>query len=690
MFERVGSAFNKFDWMKEYDFQLFRSPNELFDYISSAKIGVAHDFETDTLNTKRARIVGYSCSKDDGMSGRYYPVSHTVGSEFNLPIGPVLEVLKATDAREDLAFRIWWNYMFDGSVSLKNFGWEPEKWDDAMHAVFIENTNWNEYNLKFTAERLLGKSMLTFDEVTKGRTFDMLHPNDWETIAYASSDAALEIQIFILPFIQKAIQEQKFTYDLERRVTIALREGMKNGAFVSKKQLEKIRVETRNKVAKLEAEIFERIGSKIDLQSPVALGRKLIEIGVPIKETTGKSGQAVTKIEVLQKYKRYNPAVELIIQWKELSTQDRNYISKLEAAVDHLGPLITFSFTNIGVPTGRMKAGGEGKAGIAWEKGVADINVQSLPNAKKNPYLPDIRAAIVANDPTTNSQDWAIVSIDYSQMELRIGANLSREPAWIKTFAEGGDIHLTNARAAYRKPDLDPKRSPQEQALRDKAKSGISFAILYGGNEWTVSINAGIPLEHATVMVENFFAGTPKLKAWIDSTIQTARREKKVKTYFGRVRHLDEFYKEEYLKDKMKRRIYFKGDREAVNSPIQGGGADIFKIALIKVHKLINERNWTNDVKHFLYMHDELVLRMRVSMLETMIPEIQKVMEFDVKNWPVKLETEAKVGWNWGREMTSLPKFLEMLKNKTSDVSVEEQDSEEEFREALKDHGYLR
>lgn len=704
MFEVVGSRPEHRHWMRECDFQLIREPNEMFDYFSEATTQVGLDFETDGLNLDKSRIVGFSFAHSE-KSGRYYPVSHLVGAELNLPIGPVKEVLQAIDQRPPDFARVWYNFfLFDGAIASleKNLGWEPENWDDALIAVFLENTNHKVYNLKDTAMRMLGIEMITFEEVTQGRTFDMLHPGDQETVDYASSDAAVNLRLWNLPTVKAARSApspqnplgQAFIYELEKKVGLVLRHARRNKCFIDPAVLEELRVITRQKIAALEREIYALCGREFDIGSPIVLGRTLLELGVPIKERTGKSQQVETKKEILAKYKKYHPAIEKITQWKELSTQNRNYTDKLEAAVSHFGPAIAFAFTNIGVPTGRMKAGGEGDKEKAYAKGVADLNPQSTPDPFKQKYLPNIRAAFVANDPREEKREWAIVASDYAQVELRVAANLSREPTWTETFNKGGDIHLTNAKLAYRRPDLNPDRSKEEKALRDRGKT-LSFAILYGGSAWTVADHGGIAVEQAELLVENFFGGAKVLKAWIDSWIKLARKQKLVKTAFGRVRHLDEFYKEEYLKDRQKRRLYYKGDREAVNSPIQGGAADVFKIACVKVDKLIKERKWQNDVKMILFMHDELVFRVRLSMLEQIVPELQKAMEFDVKGWPVKLATDVEAGWSWGSLM-KYSAFLEELKKPQSklevqdieDVTEEELEYAEELREAMDDYGY--
>lgn len=719
LFEISGGTQQR-NWMKECDFQLIRHPNELFDIADSAGDDFGHDLETDSLNPEKCRIVGYS-GANGTHKGFYYPVSHTVGSDLNLPIGPVIEVIKKLDQRAldrnnpkildpknpkaKPFHNVWYNYTgFDGEILFRNTGYEMQSWEDAFIAVYLENTNWNVYGLKDTAMRMLGIEMITFEELTQGRTFDMIHPED--ATPYAASDAAVTLRLWRLPKVQQALLPgnlhelgQQFIYNLEKQVSYVLREGMQYKVWLDPERLEKLFKETERKVKDLEAEIHELAGGPFDIQSSVALGKKLTELGIRIKETTRKTGQIETKKEVLEKYKRDHPIIPKTIQWKELSTQNRNYIGKLIACVNHFGPLVRFQFQHIGVPTGRMKSGGSGKGTNAYDKGVADVNVQSLPDPHKQKYLPNIRSAFVANDPRTNSKEWCLVSIDYSQMELRIAGNLSREKSWIEEYSKpNSDIHKRNAELAYRRKLNNVDTDKTEKALRDRGKT-ISFAILYGGDAYTVANNAGISVEQGQVLVENFFAGARDLKSWIDGWIRAARIKKFVKTYFGRIRHLDEFYvSDKQVPDaRVRRRLWAKGDREAVNDPIQGGAADIFKIACVKVKNLIKEKGWQNDCQHIIYMHDELLFRMRVSMLELIVPEIQKVMEFEVKYWPIKLTTDVEVGWDWGI-MYKLKDFVQSIRNGVHIQPVTDSDDEvlseeesiysEELAESMKDYGY--
>lgn len=623
-------------WLKEVDYRLATSFEEFKEYASverckKAKF-VGADWEWNSQNPEKGKLVGFAISLED-KKGMYYPVAHLLGPELNLPKEPLIQHLKELDQHVDIR-AIYHHYRSDSEVMLRNLGWSPDNWEDSMIAIYLENPNLKVYGLKDALNRWFQMESIEFDEVAKGATFDYTHPTD--AVNYVCQDADGARRLFIQPSVQAALKEQEWIYNLEKQVLPELRTGEAwNKVYLDEQRLIELKADVDRRVGPLLAKIFELAGGEFRLESPAVLGPKLVELGVPITERTGKTQQVQTKKEILQKYAAYHPIVELVIAYKELTTQLRNYGDKMIGAVQHFGPLVRFPFHQVGVPTGRMKAGGEGSKDETYAKGVVPVNVQSLPDPEKKPYLPNFRAAIVANPP--GEDDFVIIAVDYSQVELIVAGNMSREDTWIETFSKGQDIHLTNAKLAYRDYKMD-KSDP-----RRKRGKTISFAILYGGDEHTVARNGGITPEQGKVLVDNFFAGAPKLKGWIEGWKKMARQQKFVKTAFGRKRPLDEYYY-----DKAPFWLKNKGDREAINSPIQGGAADIFKIGMVKLGKLIRANNWAQDCMQTLWIHDEFVLRVRRSMLNQIVPEVVKTLEFEVKGWPIKLKVDVEIGWNWG------------------------------------------
>lgn len=693
-------------WLNKTDYRLALSVQELEEYVHPYLLkGVSPglDWETTGLNVWKDHLVGLCVSFATGQ-GMYVPIAHYVGAEYNLPLAGVLNVLRAIDAAD--VEQQWYNYRFDSPVMLRDLdGWEPTfgKWRDVMFAAYLENPNIKQYGLKFTAGRLLGVEMIEYTElVGDGHGFHMVHPE--KAPPYACADADMTRRIRYLPEIQAALKDQPLIWDIEHKTLLPIREAVEHGCWLDAARL---RVQQREiggvvrrkgqptvvlpgLVAEARKKIFAAAGGEFDLDSPQQLGQTLVALGIEIVEKTEKTKQVATGQEILAKYAEKYPFVKEITKYKKLDKQRRDYIDKMLAWVEKFGPHVRFAFNQIGAPTGRMSAGGEGQAMESGGKGYADVNVQSIPDHEKEDYLPNIRSAFVANDPRIGEiveqverdawlhasidsvfhpertddhpaleprlrealraaglsdedlygDEWVMVSIDYSQIELRVAANIFREPIWIDSFLRGEDIHTTNARLAYRDPAIT-KKDP-----RRKMGKTMNFATLYGAQPETVAEHGGIAVAKAKEMLENFFGQATKLRDGIESLKRAARANKSVKTWFGRKRPLDAFFGPDAKPWQIS-----QGEREAVNSPIQGGAADIFKIACFKVRGTLIRQGWTKDWYPVLFVHDELVSLVRRATLYEMLPVVVAAMEFPVKGWPVPIKADPEVGWNWGEMM---------------------------------------
>jgi DNA polymerase I-like protein with 3'-5' exonuclease and polymerase domains len=410
-----------------------------------------------------------------------------------------------------------------------------------------------------------------------------------------------------------------------------------------------------------------------NVNSRPQVGKRLLELGVPIEERT-KGGvnsvpQVATGKDILVKYESEQfPFIKKLIMRAELQTQLTNYIRKMIGAVEYFGPIVRYAFNQLGAPTGRMSSGGEGKKGEAAEKGYVNVNVQSLPDHEKQPYLPNIRSSIVANnlglidtladafiaarknvgwEPTAEqyeqfvqpyeAEEWVVVSIDFSQIEIRVAGNLSRERAWIEAYQQGVDIHQRNAQLAYADPTIS-KHDPR----RAKGKT-MSFAILYQAMADTVAKHGNISEAEAQKLIDTFLGNVPSLREWVEGIKRMAAGLGYVKTFFGRKRNL-----KHYFEPGAPRGVRAQGEREGVNHPVQGTAADIFKIACCRVWRMIRERGWTNDVLVMLWVHDEIVFRIRRSHLYEAVPAIKQSMEFPIADWPIPIVANPYVGWNLG------------------------------------------
>lgn len=628
-------------WLDTVDYDLCESRAQLEAYVNDAvRAGepVAADWETTSLcvfpdRPERAQPVGLGLSREEG-SGLYIPVGHAVDSHLNLSPQDAQWSLQTLDEQRVLS--LWYNFPYDASANQLFSGWEPEHWEDVLLLVWLCNSNEKQLGLKHTIKRLYGVSMIDYDEVTQGRSFAELSP--LEAVNYGCGDVDWTRRLWFHHAIQAERERQDYTYRLEKKTYAPVREGVQHGVFLDGGRLRGLDAQVSAQIEDLLAQIRDLAGEDLPISSPKALGQKLLALGVPLSEKT-ESGQMATGKEILQKHATRHPVCTAIVRYKELETQRRNYIQKLIAAEEHFGARVRFAFRSAcATPTGRMAAGGEGKKQEAYAKGYVDLNIQSIPNKEKAEYLPNIRAAIVAEDPAARAGEWCIVSIDASQIEIRVSGNLSGEPAWIETFQDpNGDIHLTNARLAYGRPEL----TKENKAERSAGKT-MGFAILYGAVAKTVAEHGGISESEAEELLKRFFGNAKRLKAWIDQEHERCRGRGHGKTFFGRIRPLGHYYR---TGDK---RLIAQGNREALNHGVQGTAADLLKIATIKVHRLLHDKGWTADFVPVLWVHDEIVAIARVSKLREIMPEVVKAMEFPVPGWPIPLKMDAEAGWNWG------------------------------------------
>lgn len=228
------------------------------------------------------------------------------------------------------------------------------------------------------------------------------------------------------------------------------------------------------------------------------------------------------------------------------------------------------------------------------------------------------------------------VSIDYSGVEVRIAAILSKERVWIEAFLTGKDVHTSTAAAMFNK-------KPEGVTKQDrKIAKGGTFCALFGGSPPTLARNAGISVKQAEDSFEKFFAGLEYLKAWMTSQKRFAREHQYVKTFFGRVRNLQPYY----ASGEGKQAAY--ADRTSLNHPIQGTAADVMKIAMIRVYKAIEKHGLFDDCKMLMTIHDELDFEITETRLNEILPILVDAMMVKVPEWPLPLKVDVEVGPTWG------------------------------------------
>jgi DNA polymerase-1 len=341
------------------------------------------------------------------------------------------------------------------------------------------------------------------------------------------------------------------------------------GVLLDVHRLGEIAARVRDCADELRDQIWELAGGEFSIESPKQLGEVLFErLGLPTFRK-GKTGYSTDR-QVLRQLEGRHPIVELIGRYRELTKLDSTYLSALPELVAEDGRLHT-TFNQTVAETGRLSS--------------TNPNLQNIP--VRTPLGREIRGAFVAE------QGWRLVSCDYSQVELRILAHCSAEPALREAFARGEDVHRATAAEVFGVPIGDVDRD-----LRDRAKA-VNFGIVYGISDFGLSEQLGIPRADAGDYITAYLERYPRVRNFIDSTIAAAAQDGEVRTLLGRRRPIPELGGRTVQQRQL-------GERLAVNTVIQGTAADIIKVAMVRAHAVLREEGLA--ARLVLQIHDELLV----------------------------------------------------------------------------------
>ncbi len=396
----------------------------------------------------------------------------------------------------------------------------------------------------------------------------------------------------------------KLFFEMEMPLVDCLLEMEINGIKVNKEILENLGVEYRFKLNSIESNIFELVGHSFNVASPKQVGEVLFdELHLPANRKRSTSS------EELEKLSKYHEVPGLILQY-------RKYAKLLSTYVDGLLNYVTSDnkihaiFNQTQTQTGRLSS--------------SEPNMQNISVRDEESRL--IRKAFIPS--TSNGK---ILSIDYSQVELRVLASISNDETMINSFKNNEDIHLKTAMAIF---DL-PKEMITSK-MRRQAKA-INFGIIYGISDWGLSEQIDMPPKEAKKFIEKYFITFPKVKEYLDNIVNECKEKGYVTTLFNRRRDVKEINNSSYM-------VREFGKRVAMNTPIQGTAADIMKIAMNNIHKYLKENNYKS--KLVIQIHDELVFDMVEDEIEELTPILKRIME-EATNLKVKLVADVGIGNTW-------------------------------------------
>lgn len=409
-------------------------------------------------------------------------------------------------------------------------------------------------------------------------------------------------------------------YEKIERPLIPIVHRMKeDGIALDVSYLTKLAKEYNHELEKIAARIYTHAGHEFNINSPKQLGTVLYdELKItPERQKRTSTGARTTREEELLKLSDQHPIIADVLSYRELSKLLGTYVEKMPALVQGDGRLHA-TFLQAGSATGRMASENPG--------------VQNIPI--KSEYGRRIRDGFIAQKGNL------LVSIDYSQIELRIAAGLSGDKNLVKVFSDGGDVHAAVAAQVFNVP---PEHVDKEMRRRAKV---INFGILYGMgvNALRMNLGANVSREEASKFLSDYFANFSELHTWIENVKIGASRTGYTETLYGRRRYFPGF------KSPLPQ-MRAQAERMAMNAPIQGTQADIIKLAMVEADSVIENKHWRGKVRLVMQVHDELVYEIDEEIAEEVAREIQNVMEQIVspaRLSGVPIKAEAKIGKNWG------------------------------------------
>ena len=586
---------------------------------------VAFDTETTSQSPMDAELVGLSFSNAAGK-GWYVPVGHQEGKQ--LPRDYVLDRLRPLlesgleDGRAPIAAH---NANYDMSV-LENYGVKVNALDfDTMLAAHFSGRK--AIGLKALAFAELNEDMTPISElIGKGRnqlTMDKVSISDAADYAAADADMTRRlVDVFAAELRRNSARE---TFDaVEMPLVPVLVRMQRNGVAIDADALSKMSVELGAQLAEIEAGMYQVVGHEFNINSSQQLADVLFnELRLPptSRTKTGYSTNAAAldglkelldggEVEGVDP-KAYE-VLDRVLEFRQLSKIKSTYVDALPALVNPDTGRIHTNYHQTGSATGRVSS--------------SDPNVQNIP--VRTELGRQVRKAFVARD----APDWTLFGADYSQIELRILAHISRDEGLMSAFHNGEDIHAATASSLYGAP-MDAVTAE----MRRVAKI-MNFGVLYGLSPFGIRRQTGFSAEEGKRFIETYFANYPGIREYIDSVKESVHSKGYVETLSGRRRYINEVKARNY-------NVRAAGERMAINMPIQGTAADIIKIAMIRIQQRMDAERMR--ARMIIQVHDELIFELPQGELDPLKAIVMELMPSALP-LDIPLEVELKSGVNWG------------------------------------------
>ncbi|MFS2189020.1 DNA polymerase I [Mucilaginibacter sp. Mucisp84] len=568
---------------------------------------ICFDTETTGTDPNHCELVGLSFSVKPGQ-GWYVPVpadqagAQSIVTEFkavleNENIGKIGQNIKF-----DILMLKWYNIEVKGTLF------------DTMLAHYILDPD-TRHNMDILSENYLGYKPVSITELIgpKGKNQGNMRDVDFEKIKeYAAEDADITLQLKdVFEPKLKEVEGEKLVNEIEHPLIYVLADMEYEGVKIDHDTLRDFSKQLETDIAQYEKTVYEKAGVKFNIASPKQLGEVLFEkLMLDPKAKKTKTGQYQTGEDVLLSLAAKSDIVRDILDFRQLQKLKSTYVDALPQMVNPKTGRVHTSYNQAVAATGRLSS--------------VNPNLQNIPIRTERGR--EVRKAFIPRD-----SNHTIVSADYSQIELRIIAEISKDPNMMQAFINNHDIHTATAANVYG-IGLDEVTSDQ----RRNAKA-VNFGIIYGQSAFGLSQSLGIPRKEAAEIIEQYFIQFAGIKQYMSDTMNFARENGYVCTLMGRRR---------YLRDINSANATVRGfaERNAINAPIQGSAADMIKIAMINIHKELKAQKL--DTRMTMQVHDELVFDVPNHEVEIVKPIIMHNMKTAIKT-EVPIMVEIGTGLNW-------------------------------------------
>ena len=598
---------------REVAYETIRTGAQLDHWLKKIEAAAltAVDTETTSLDPMQARLVGISFATA-AFEGAYIPLAHHYpGAPDQLALDHVLAKLKPWLESEQHK-KLGQHLKYDKHV-FANHGIDLRgiAHDTLLRSYVLEAHK--PHDMDSMAHRHLDYKTITYEEVAgKGAKqigFDQVSVETASRYAAEDADVTYRLHDFLYPQVARDASLKRVYEEIELPSMHVLWAMERTGVLLDCGLLSVQSNEIGKKLLELEAQAQEIAGQPFNLNSPKQIQDILFtQLQLPVKKKT-PSGAPSTDEDVLQELALDYPLPKLLLEYRGLAKLKSTYTDKLPKMVDPRTGRVHTSYNQAVAVTGRLAS--------------SDPNLQNIPVRTQEGRR--IREAFIA------PKGSVIVSADYSQIELRIMAHLSRDAGLLKAFAQGQDVHRATAAEVF---GVTPDEVSSEQRRYAKV---INFGLIYGMSAFGLASQLGIERTAAQAYIDRYFARYPGVADYMNRTRQTAREQGYVETVFGRRLWLPEIHGG----NQMRRQA---AERAAINAPMQGTAADLIKLAMIAVHR------WLHDHKKhsrlIMQVHDELVLEVPESELTVIKAELPRLMA-GVAQLDVPLEAEVGAGPNW-------------------------------------------